>query len=120
MKYKSNTRNIVIATFGRQMGLAALVLLALQAIVWPVAPAQAQVACRPRAEVLENLANKYAEGPVAMGLTADGRVLEVMASESGSWTITVTTPHGVMCPLAAGEAWSKAPPRPRQAAGLDS
>ena len=62
--------------------------------------------CADRAEFLEVLANGYGEVPVAMGLAADGRVVEVFASGNGSWTIIVTMPTGQTCGVLAGEAWS--------------
>ena len=65
--------------------------------------------CADRAEFLEVLANAYGEVPVAMGLVADGRVVEVFASGNGSWTIIVTKPTGQACGILAGEAWSKSP-----------
>ncbi len=41
-----------------------------------------------------------------MGLGANNSVIEVFASdESGSWTITVTTPNGVTCLVASGQAY---------------
>ena len=45
-----------------------------------------------------------------MGLMADGRVLEVLASDNGSWTIIVTKATGESCGLASGKAWMKSPP----------
>ncbi len=62
--------------------------------------------CAGRAEFLEILANGYDEVPVAMGLTADGRVVEVYASGNGSWTIIVTMSAGRTCGILAGEGWS--------------
>lgn len=62
--------------------------------------------CLDRDEFLARLAERYGEQPIGFGLTPDGRVLEVVVShQSGSWTIIVTSPDGVACGLAAGEAW---------------
>ncbi|MCH9020119.1 MAG: hypothetical protein IIA73_07125 [Proteobacteria bacterium] len=70
-------------------------------------PAMAQQAgpCDTRAEFLDHLSKTYEEAPVAMGVTSNGHVLEVVASESGTWTIIVTAPNGITCGIVAGENW---------------
>ena len=72
-------------------------------------PAMAQVVCSERGKFLERLATGYEESPVAMGLASNGSVLEVLASDGGSWTIIVTTPTGKSCVVASGEAWEEVP-----------
>lgn len=72
--------------------------------------AQAQTAptqCGPRAQVVERLAGKYGETRQSIGLAANNSVLEVFASsETGSWTVTVTTPAGLTCLVASGQAFA--------------
>ena len=70
-----------------------------------------QVPCAEREATLRKLAKNYGENQVALGLTSDGNVLEVLASDNGTWTIIVTTPQGRSCGVASGEAWSNAPMR---------
>ncbi len=79
------------------------------------APALAQQSapCVKRSDFLDHLSTNYDEAPVAMGLTAGGRVLEVVASDDGSWTIIVTMPNGVSCGLAAGQGWETVSPPAR-------
>lgn len=55
--------------------------------------------------LLEAFARKYDEHPVAMALVVNGNVLEVLRSESGSWTMLVTTPGGLTCGVMSGETW---------------
>ena len=43
------------------------------------APAMAQSMCNERGSFVKHLSSKYAEAPVAMGLSAEGSVLEVRA-----------------------------------------
>lgn len=69
------------------------------------AMAQETAPCVKRADFLSHLSSNYDEAPIALGLTASGRVLEVVASEGGSWTIIVTMPNGVSCGIASGEHW---------------
>lgn len=72
-------------------------------------PVEAQQQQRPpcanRADFLNHLSANYKEAPVAMGLTANGGVLEVVASKDGSWTIIVTMPNGLSCGVASGMSW---------------
>ena len=67
--------------------------------------AQQQPPCVNRADFLKHLHANYKESPVAMGLTAGGGLLEVIVSETGSWTIIVTAPNGTSCGVATGESW---------------
>ena len=74
-------------------------------------PARAQQpACTNRADVVNHLAQKYAEAPIAMGLANNGGVIEVLSSKTGdSWTIIITMPNGTACMIAAGENWESVP-----------
>ena len=70
-------------------------------------PALAQGrACAPRDKVVDRLTSKYGEARRAIGLGANNHVVEVFASDdSGTWTITVTSPRGVTCLVASGQAY---------------
>jgi hypothetical protein len=72
-------------------------------------PTLAQTVCGERGDFLGHLSNSYHERPVAMGLVSNGALLEVLASDKGSWTIIVTRPDGTSCVVAAGEAWEDLP-----------
>lgn len=65
--------------------------------------------CAPREQVIAGLATGYDEVRRGAGLTAgpDGQaqVLEIFASEAGSWTVVVTMPDGQTCLVASGQAW---------------
>jgi hypothetical protein len=68
--------------------------------------AQTPPPCAPRAVVLAKLAEAYGETRQAVGLAANGTVLEVFANAGeGSWTITVTTPQGQTCLVATGQGY---------------
>jgi hypothetical protein len=81
---------------------------ALVAFFMPVL-AQAQVppaaVCGERDGFLAHLSRTHNEAPSAMGITASGRVLEVLTSANGTWTIIITHPNGITCMVTAGEAW---------------
>ena len=60
--------------------------------------------------VLKYLSNKFSEQPIAMGLAANGGLIEVLTSRKGlTFTIIVTMPEGDTCMVAAGEGWENLP-----------
>lgn len=62
--------------------------------------------CGQRDFVLERLADRYGESRQSIGLGADNQVVEVFASlETGTWTITVTSPAGTTCLVASGQSF---------------
>jgi len=82
--------------------------LALSAILAPTSGAAQGANCAPRDVVVERLASKYGESRQSMGLGANNAVVEVFAStKTGSWTITVTTVHGLTCLVASGQAFEE-------------
>lgn len=72
--------------------------------------------CAPRDVVLDRLADRYGESRQSIGLGANNAVVEVFAStETGTWTIIVTTAQGLTCMIASGQAFetlAEAPPAP--------
>lgn len=81
------------------LGLALAILLFAQG-------AGAQGPCDRREKVLSLLAQRYHEAPVALGVTSEGSLLEVLADAKGStWTIIVTSPQGLSCLILSGEGW---------------
>ncbi|KIC16989.1 hypothetical protein [Leisingera sp. ANG-Vp] len=81
--------------------------VALAALVLAAAPAAAQNRnCAPRDMVIKRLAEKYGESRQSIGMGQQGMVMETFASgETGSWTITVTTPNGMTCLVASGQSY---------------
>ena len=67
--------------------------------------ASAAPACGERARLLEHLDQRFAEKRQAIGLSADGGVLEILASSNGSWTILITYPKRPTCVLATGQGF---------------
>ena len=91
-------------------GIVALVLLFL-AIVTGQANAQtAANVCGPRADVLANLFKNYQEVPVNIGLTVDGRAIEVLVSPAGTFTFIKTSPNGLSCLVDTGQNWENVKP----------
>ncbi len=86
----------------------ALILLAFGALTFEPGPAAAQgapSACAKRDALLSQLANRYGEVPVAIGV-ANGRLVELLTAKDGiTWTIILTNPQGVSCLIASGDGW---------------
>ena len=79
-------------------------LFTVATLVSMTSPAFAQSeACAPHEQVVEHLAEVYGETRQSIGLASDNNVIEIFASlETGSWTITVTSPGGPTCIVADG------------------
>jgi len=91
-----------------------LILMVIAALL--ASPALSQEAprnCQDRTSILAELASKYRESPVAMGLDSTGGLIEVLATEGGrTWTIIISRPDGFACVLSSGEAWRQRSPAP--------
>jgi hypothetical protein len=68
-------------------------------------PANPVRICGERDVLLEQFALEHQETPQALGLGADGGVIEVLVSPEGGWTMLVTYPDRPTCVVAMGEAW---------------
>ncbi len=97
-----------------------IALLAAGAVSLMTTGAAAQALCGERAHIVDRLDLEYSEAPMALGLSADGALVEVMVSPSGSWTILVTYPKKLTCVVATGDGWESlievVPPAPEQGA----
>ena len=70
-------------------------------------PAQATPRnCGPRERVLATLTERYGEIQQGIGLDVGNNVMEIYASEGGSWTIIRTTPNGITCLVDSGHGYS--------------
>ena len=59
--------------------------------------------CDSREAVTALLADRYAETRSAVGIAGQAAVMELYASdETGTWSITMTLPDGIMCLMASG------------------
>lgn len=83
---------------------AVLVSAGLSFATKPVASQEAP--CTKRTAVLKQLSKQYSEAPVAMGLANNGGVIELLHSnDRATWTLIITMPDGMTCPIAAGQSW---------------
>lgn len=72
-------------------------------------PAPRGPPCAERSDVVAQLRNGFGEHLIGSGLANGGFVFELHVGQTGSWTVIATTPQGMSCLVAAGEAWE---PRP--------
>ena len=91
-----------------------LTIVSLVAVLLAAAPASAQSVCGTRADLVTRLATVYGEVPVALGVSAQGNLVEVLTGPDGSWTILMTVPEGRACIVAVGEAWQPVPTTDRE------
>lgn len=82
-----------------------LVAILISLVLAAAMPANASPQCGARDVVTTQLAEKYAETRRGIGIANNQSVMEVYASEAGSWTITVTLTDGRMCLVASGQAY---------------
>ncbi len=68
--------------------------------------AVAQNMCSHREDVIAQLAESYSEVPVGGGIATNGGYLELLSSETGSWTVILTFPNGLSCVVATGSDWT--------------
>jgi hypothetical protein len=91
----------VLTGIGGAVGL----MLTLVYAMTPEASAQA-AACQSRDSLMKLLEERYAEKPVAAGLEAGGRLIELFTStDNESWTMVMTMPAGESCVMAVGKYW---------------
>lgn len=70
-------------------------------------PAWAQgMICGSREAVKDRLTNYFSETRVGFGMGSGGNVVEIWANlDTGSWTVTITTPNGMTCLIRSGQSF---------------
>ncbi len=97
----------VVAAVTRVVGFAAMLFAAVFVLLMWAQPVWADDAMQ-RGDLVRILTDRYAESPAAMGLTGDGRLLEVLTTQDGkTWTIILTKPDGTSQVISAGQAWTQ-------------
>jgi hypothetical protein len=87
------------------LSVGILFFLAISLNLFSASPARAQSQCGDRTSIVNILSERYAEKPVATGMTQGGGIIEIFAAKDGSWTMIVTMPTGHSCFMAAGKDW---------------
>lgn len=86
-------------------------LIVLAAFLVFIGPsiALARPVCDDRTKFVEKLKNSFNEVPIARGISSLGQMVEVFASEKGTFSIVVTPPKGPSCLGMIGENWQNIP-----------
>lgn len=90
--------------------VAAVSLAAISAVISPAraeAPPQAML-CGLRDDMGQMLDQRFGEQPQAGGIVGD-RIVELLVSQTGSWTILITSADGRSCVVTGGEDWTDQP-----------
>jgi len=83
-----------------------ILTLVVSLVLLAASPALAQqMACGDRSDLLAHLKEKFKESATGAGITGNGAVMELMTSDSGSWTLILTFPTGRSCLVATGDNW---------------
>ncbi len=81
-------------------------LIAASALFLSVSSANAEQFCAPRDRAVIQLEKQFGEMISRRGLAANGkRMIELLVSEKGSWTVLISDPNGRSCVLTSGENW---------------
>lgn len=68
--------------------------------------ALAQMICGDSAEAFAYFEKKHGETPAAVGLTNDGKVVNLLRSPKDTWTLLLRFPDSRACVIARGKDWS--------------
>lgn len=70
----------------------------------------AQMVCGNHADIEKRLETGYQETRTAIGLAANGGLIEIYTSEKGTFTVVLTRPNGLSCLMAVGDGWETVKP----------
>lgn len=94
----------------KAISVSAFGAVSLVSIAALTSPAQAQQAmlCGLRDDMGQMLDQRFGEQPQAAGIVGD-RIVELLVSQTGSWTILITSADGRACVVTGGEDWTDQP-----------
>ena len=92
----------------RLIGAAAVVAAFFLSAAAP-GVALGQMLCGQHDAIVEELRSGYGEELTAWALTTDDNLLELYVAESGTFTVLITYPNGMICLLEAGTDWTITP-----------
>ena len=111
---KANALGAIAPQAGRTLShvLGALAAISFVILILSAAirPAAAVEACVLHDVALQQLSKAYSEQVSGRGLSADGqKMIELLTSEGGSWTLITTDVYGRSCMLASSDVWIRLP-----------
>jgi hypothetical protein len=82
-----------------------LILMAAVLLVAGAQPAQSQMVCGKRVDIVKALEDGHSEQRSAAGISGNGGLVELFTAGNGTWTLLLTMPGGPTCLLGSGEEW---------------
>ncbi len=80
--------------------------LAAAAAFFFITPAQAQMVCGKRADMVRQVEENYGETRIGHGMAGVQAIVELYTNEETlSWSFLQTDPSGMTCIVAVGELW---------------
>ena len=67
--------------------------------------------CSPHDAGIKSIEDQYGETITGRGLHENGMMVEMLVSQSGTWTLVVTRPDGLSCIAGAGDNWETVKPK---------
>lgn len=83
-------------------------LVAVAAFTPPAQAEQQAMLCGLRDDMGTMLDQRFGEQPQAGGIVGD-RIVELLVSQTGSWTILITSADGRSCVVTGGDDWTDQP-----------
>ncbi|NCO21677.1 MAG: hypothetical protein GW905_06670 [Rhodobacterales bacterium] len=89
--------------------MIARAFLAVSSMLFAIpAMAQQNRNCAPRDIAVERLESVYGESVQSIGITAANQIVEMYGStDTGTWTIIVSSPDGISCMVADGHGFQR-------------
>jgi hypothetical protein len=92
-----------------KLPVSILTAAALSASAVIATPPALAAACAPRDEFAKHLASNYNEKSQGVGVTTDGSLFEIFASDAGTWSLLITNGKKISCIVAGGDMWVTKP-----------
>lgn len=83
-----------------------LICWTLAALLLWASHGHAQALCGSHADFVVHLGYRYQEFLDRWGVSREGALIEVFASQRGTWTMIATAPTGRSCVVATGMDWA--------------
>ena len=102
----SNGLGCRISWLARLVGMRRMIARTGLAAAFLCSCSAAYGACGPHEVAAANLRENHQEAVHARALSETGRMLEVWVNyRTGAWTILLTNPNGISCPVDGGFGW---------------
>lgn len=99
-------RGMARALFILALGICGGIALAM---LWPREASAQAPQCLPYGKMLEYLSTRYREKLTGLGMISPNAIVQLFASEAGTWTILAIGRDGQACVMSSGTGWEQLP-----------